>query len=609
MQTIAPAVSQQLIGTPVKVSENRGVMAVEIDGKPYVAAFAADRYETGTRNSLLLINPENGQADQYWYPLEEVSNGDIFHMLRADNGCIYTTIGHNFVEFNLKERTWSFEAPIDGMAMSFVQAPSGKIYFGTYPQSSLWEFDATTRQLRQVGQLDPVEKYPSFLATDKTDWVYAGIGTARNNLVAINVQTGEHIQLLAEAERKVGTGVVYTGQDGQVYARAYGATDAPFFLLRNGQATPAKPAGIAFAARQNIHFQRTLADFPGGGLIKSCSLPDKKLEWIDKAGQTHTVPFDYTSSGAAISSMTMGNDGNLYGSTNHPMHFWKLDPATNAFTDYTGIPDVGGGNFPNLLAWKNQIIGPTYSHGAIYRFDPTQAWTKSLGANANPKLLGKHPVISRPRVAQLLNDGHTAVFAGFPGYGHTGGGMVFYDLEKDTATTLDSKALLQGHSTVSLRQLPNGILIGGTSTEAPGGGQRTAETSLIFRMDPTTHEILDQTEIGADVFGLELLSDNSVVGITRDSQLFTYNPEMQKVLSRIDVKTQGDVINAGQSLIRDENGRVYLILSQSISQVLPDGTIQELTRLKENATSGIAIKDGQLYYATGARLWKFALPQ
>ncbi len=599
----------ELVGTPVQVSENRGVLAVSIDEQPYVAAFAYDRYKAGARNSLLLINPANGEAQQHWFPTQEATNGDLFHMLRADNSCLYTTIGHVFVEFNLQERKWSFQAPIDGMAMAFVQAPSGKVYFGTYPQSTLWEFDTATRQLRKVGQLDSVEKYPSFLATDSTDWVYAGIGTARNNLVAMNTRTGERNQLIDEADRKIGVGVVYPGKDGQVYARAYGAKEAPFFLLKDGKAIPTKPDGVAFATRQNIHFQHTLADFPDGGQIKRCSLPDKTLEWADKDGQAHTVKFDYITSGAGISSMTVGNDGNLYGSSSHPMHFWKYDTTNGGFTDFTGIPEVGGGNFPNLLAWKNQIVGPTYSAGAVYRFDPAKPWTKAIGPNANPQPLGKYAPIARPRVSLLLNDCNTAVVAGFPGYGHTGGGMVFYDLEKDSATTLEAKTLLEGHSTVALRQLPSGLLIGGTSTEAPGGGQRTAETSLVFIMDPATKKVLSQTEIGADVFGLEILPNGHVTGVTRDSEFFIYNPDTNEILSRTDVKASGGVINAGQSLIRDENGRVFLVLSQSISQVLPDGTLQQLIRLPENATSGIAIHNNNLYFATGARLWKYALPQ
>jgi hypothetical protein len=211
-------------------------------------------------------------------------------------------------------------------------------------------------------------------------------------------------------------------------------------------------------------------------------------------------------------------------------------------------------------------------------------------------------------VALLLNNGHTAIFSGFPGYGYTGGGMVFYDLQTNTAKVLSSQDLLPGQSTIALRQLPNGLLVGGTSTEAPGGGHQLATKSVIYLMDPATRKVLSQTEIGPDIYSLEVLSNGNVVGVTRDSHLFIFDPNAKKVLSDIDVKSSGGVLNAGQSLIRDKKGNVYLILSSSISAISPEGKITRLTTLPENATSGTAILNGELYYATSSQLWKFALP-
>jgi len=134
MPNFAKAATPELLGTPVKVSENRGRLAVEIDGQPFIAAFAYDHYQNIPRNSLLLINALTGQTQQYWFPQKYAGNGDLFQILRADNDCIYTTIGYQFVEFNLQQHAWTFHAPIDGMAMSFTQAANGKIYFGTYPK-------------------------------------------------------------------------------------------------------------------------------------------------------------------------------------------------------------------------------------------------------------------------------------------------------------------------------------------------------------------------------------------------------------------------------------------------------------------------------------------
>src|SRR5690606_41501412 len=75
------------------------------------------------------------------------ANGTMFHMLRGSNDCIYTTIGHEVLEFNLLKRRWTANKPIDGIAMSFTESPDGKIYFGTYPKSTLWEFRSEERRV------------------------------------------------------------------------------------------------------------------------------------------------------------------------------------------------------------------------------------------------------------------------------------------------------------------------------------------------------------------------------------------------------------------------------------------------------------------------------
>ena len=598
-----------LLGKPVKVSENRGRMAVEIDGQPFIAAFAYDHYQNGARNSLLIINAKTGQTEQYWFPKKEAQSGDLFHMLRASNGCIYATLGHTFVEFNLHQRAWTFQGAIDGMAMSFTESPDGKIYCGTYPKSTLWEFDPATRKLREVGQLDSAEKYPSFLGADKFGWIYAGIGTARNNLVAMNSKIGERIQIADEDSRKVGSGVVYLGQDGNIYGRVFGSSESPLLKLENGKAILVDAAQVKFKTRDDIHFGNVLTDFPGGEKLLGCDLTSKRASFIDKNGKRHDVTFDYDTSGSMISSLVLGNDGNIYGSTNHPMHLWKYDSGKSTFTDYGGMSEVGGGNFPNLIAWNNTIVGATYAHGTAYIFDPAKPWTNGIGENPNPKQIGDYDnaILARPRVALLLHDGHTAVMSGFAGYGYTGGGMVFYDLQTNTAKVLSPEDLLPGHSTIALRQLPNGTLVGGTSIAAPGGGHQLATKSVIYLMDPATQKVLSQTEIGADIYSLEILDNGNVVGITRDSELFIFDPKTRKVLLRNDVKTLGNIINAGQSIIRDKNN-VYLILTKSISRIAPEGEITKLIDLPENATSGTAILNGELYYASSSHLWKYQLP-
>lgn len=601
----------ELLGVPVNISENHGRMAVDIGGRPFIAAFAYDRGPDGPRNSLLIIDARTGETQQYWYPKEFASNGAIFHMIRADNGCIYTTIGEEFVEFNLRERRWSLALQIDGLAMSFTQSTDNKIYFGTYPKSSLWEFDLTTRKLRRVGQLDATQQYPFSVAADGCGWVYAGIGTARNNLVAMNVATGQCVQLLEEAKRRVGSGLVVQGADGEVYAKEQRENNAelPYFHLHDGKLSSVEAKEVPLKTPLNIHFGGVLREYPDGGRLLGIDLETKKATYQDKAGKRYDITFDYQTNGAKISSLVAGNDGAIYGSTNHPMHMWRYDPAANAITDYGGSPVISSGNFPNLIAWQDKIVGPVYLGGSVYMFVPAKPWTGGIGSAANPKRIGRYNVMERPRVALLLNDGHTAVMSGFPGYGHTGGGMVFYDLQANAEQqVLTADELLPGHSTIALRQLPNGLLVGGTSTEAPGGGKRSATVSVLYLMNPEKGQIFWKTEIGADIYSLELLPNGNIVGITSATELFLFDPTQRKILWRKSVAELGAVLQAGQSFVRDNKGAVHLVLSRSISRVSPQGELIRLASLDVNASAGIAIIDNTLYYAASSQLWRYHLP-
>src|SRR5690606_7265430 len=593
------------VGVPVKVSENRGQMAIEIDGKPYVAVFAFDKVGSQERVSLLIIDTKTGVAEQYWYPQKGSANGTMFHMLRGSNDCIYTTIGHEVLEFDLLKRRWTANKPIDGIAMSFTESPDGKIYFGTYPKSTLWEFDPKTKQARLLGNLDPQQQYPHYMEVDDFGWLYAGIGTAKGNLVAFNLQTNTRVQLSEESTRQVGYAQVFRGTDGKVYGFEPKAPNQ-IYRLENGVASPLSGT-IAKAPQNNTHFNTfSVNQYLSGGRIVSCDMSEKLLETIDKDNKVTKVRFDYESNGPAISSLVIGTDGYIYGSTNHPMHFFKYEPDTDKFTDYTNIQAVGGGNFPNLVAWKGQVVGATYPNGRAYLFDPSLPWTKGTGANPNPKLIGTYQDIYRPRTILLLKDNKSVAMGGYAGYGRTGGGMVFYNLENNQSTVLTTEDILVGHSTVSLRQLKNGNLIGGTSTAAPGGGDRLAFVSVLYEMDLVSKEIISQVNIGQDIFNLEVTSDDTVIGLTNDARIFVYNPIQKKVVYMAGV-SGGAVLNAGQSLIKDKDDNVYLILSKSISKVSKDGKVTKLVNLPEDATSGIGIVNNEIFYASAGTLWKYSL--
>ena len=180
-------------GVGSAVAESRGFVAAQhAEGNPLLIALSLDR---SPRGWILLIDPLSGATEQFYYP-ESVPNSAPFASLMSTNGRFYTFAGKVLLEFDPATRAWLFNgipAPSEGCVTgsAVIDAPDGKIFAGTYPNCHLVSYDPATQEMRDYGQLDEAEHYVSYLATDDTGWIYAGIGTARQNVVAFNPQTGE----------------------------------------------------------------------------------------------------------------------------------------------------------------------------------------------------------------------------------------------------------------------------------------------------------------------------------------------------------------------------------------------------------------------------------
>jgi hypothetical protein len=610
---VLPVQATQAInhGVPAAVSESRGVLAVrDQSGAPLIIAIARDRAGGGSRSSLLVIDATSGKTQQFWYPNAQTANGEVFHLMRARNGKIYTTVGNTFLEFDVDTRDWTFNAPTDGNAMSFAQNEKGDVFFATYPKSTLFRFDAQKRELEKLGQLDPAEKYPSFLAAGKDGWVYAGIGTARSNLVAFNVQTRERLQLADEGERKTGGGWVYLSSDGNVYGREFASSQSPLLKLENGTASPVPdkpfpPRAVTGA----IGWSSMLADFPApGGKIVEFSLPEK-FAVVELDGKTQRITFDYESSGAGISSLVAGPDGKIYGSTNHPMHFFVFDPAGSTLRDFGPIKEIGGGNFPAFAVSGKYVVGASYSSGSVYEFDTTQPWQIADNSETiNPRLLGKFKDVTRPRAALALPNGDI-IFGGYGAYGVTGGGLVVYDAKTREARALASDKILPGHSIVALRLLDDKTVIGATSIEAPGGGHVVATQAEIFLMDAATLEVtfrIAPVEGANAIYGLEIGADKKVYGLTTASQFFVFDPQSKTIVHRADWKEWGAPYSPGFPLWRGPDGRVYATLGKNLLQIQDDFSVQKKAELPTQINAGGVLLNGRLYFVSGAELWSIA---
>jgi hypothetical protein len=614
-------------GVPAKISESRGIMAIrDKAGAPLILAFARDHYQDNPRTTLLIIDAKTGKTQQYWYPVRENANGEVFSSMRAPDGMIYTTIGDKFVEFDLEKREWTFTGDVDGIAMAFARSSDGVIFFGTYPNSSLYRFDPKTRVLEKLVQLDPKEQYPQYIAVGNDGWVYAGMGTARGNIVAYDPQTKELKQFVDEAARKTGSSYVLTATDGNIYGREFGADSGRLLRLEGGVATPVEgnPANPQRAVTGGLNWGNTLSQFPtGGGAIVSASVPDKTAEVL-LDGKKERITFDYESNGMSISSLVVGPDAKVYGSTNHPMHFFSFDPKPSTLVDHGGMPQVAGGNFPAFAVSGKYLIGDSYSSGAVYEYDPAQpflalpvtwnaatnAWSDPTpGEPSNPRWLGKYKDVTRPRVAVALPNGDV-LFGGYGGYGITGGGLVTYIAATREAKAVPATEILPNHSTIALALLNDKTVVGGTTVETMGGGHPVATEAELYFLDIATQKVTYHTVPipGARaILDVHVAPDGKVYGLANNAQFFVFDPKTKTVVHRADWNQWGSAFNPGNSMWNAPNGRVGVLLAKVILEIQPDYSVRKLADTPATVNAGGVVLNNRLYFGTSSSLQSVSL--
>jgi len=266
-------------GICAAVAESRGVVATQTaSGKNLVIACATDR---SARGYILVTDVDRGETRQVFYP-EGVVNSDPFASLMSRNGRFYTGAGPTFLEYDPEAGEWLFGKVVNPKAGCYVGAaiadgPDDLIWAGTYPDCRLHSYDPETQATVDYGRLDEAEKYFNSLVFDSAGWAYAGIGTARLNIVAFNPKTRERKQMVDESERAVGTGVVYTGVDGKVYGRA----GKQWYRLFEGE-REAIPVSEKAAAAPNgsLGWGKTRDKLPDGRQIRY-NLPESWLEVQD----------------------------------------------------------------------------------------------------------------------------------------------------------------------------------------------------------------------------------------------------------------------------------------------------------------------------------------
>ncbi len=601
-------------GVATSASNHRGTVAtVDGQGRNVVLLWL---FDNRGGYALLWLDAETGKAQEF--PMPFPPGGDCpYASILSSRNKFYTHFNSHFAEFDPGKRAFTFfKKTLPQMAMSMTEDDAGRIWLASYPQSGVVSFDPNTAELKDYGHVhkENWRQYPRSIAADDQGWIYFGIGNTLSHLIALDPKTGTARAMISEAERARGTGYVYRGTDGKVYGQAVSGAKGGWHELYGGQAKklaerPTASAKPFIASSQGLFHRQ----FPDGKVLRTCDLISRTFTVDDpKTGKSVTHSFDYESLGAHLMGVAASPDGTICGGTAFPMRFFSYDPKTDQWINRDCY-----GQWNTVARQGERFLVGGYSSGFLLDWDPSRPWvaTSPGKAESNPLFLTEcHPTIGRPTALYAHPDGKTLVLAGTPGYGYTGGGLMFWDRTSGSRTLLEHTDVLPEHSTASLAALPEGKLLGGTTTSAGTGGEKKAEQAELYIMNIAS-KLVDWHE--AVLPGAQHYTDlcqapaGLIYGFADYGLFFVFDPASRQIVHQFDARPQFGSTASGQGprvFVTGTDETIYVLFAKGIAKVEPKTfEIKMLAESPVRISPGGDILDGRIYFGSGSHLYSYGV--
>jgi len=603
-------------GVATPTSNHRGTVAtVDGQGRDIVLSWLFD-HRGGY--ALLLVEADTGKSEEYPMPFPPGGDCPYASVLSSGNK-FYTHFNSYFVEFDCAKRAFTFwQKTAPQMAMSMTEDEKGVIWSATYPQSGLVSFDPRTRKLRDFGHVYTQNwaQYPRSIAVDDAGWVYFGVGSTLGQIIAFDPETGKATPLVPEDQRAHGYGYVYRDMDGKVYGQPVQGEKDNWMVFFKGQATPigshdkAQPKPIITGSQGLFH-----SVFPDGKRIRTFDLVDRVLVVEDpRSGTSKTLRFNYSSEGAHIMGLAVAPDNTICGGTAFPMRFFSFDPVKEEWVNRDSY-----GQWNTVARQGDRFFVGGYGGGFLLEWDPSKPWvaTEPGKKDSNPLFLTQcAPAINRPHELLAHPDGKTLVLGGTPDYGFTGGGLLIWDRQTQKGVLLTHQEILPEHSTMSLVALPEGKLLGGTTTSPGTGGEKKAKEAELYLLDMATKRVEWHQAVLPGVQEYTDLCpgpDGKVYGFADSARFFVFDPVRRKIVHEqvTDDKFGRTAYQQGPRVfVRGPKGEVYILFVKGIARVEP--STYEIKMLAESPVPisyGGDFLNGRIYFAHGSHVYSYAVPR
>jgi len=602
-------------GVATPISNHRGTVAtVDGDGRNVVLLWL---YDHRGGYALLMLDAETGKSEEFPMPFPPGGDCPYASILSSKNK-FYTHFNSYFVEFDPEKRAFTFfQETTPRMAMGMTEDDDGVIWSVTYPNSGIVSFNPATGEFKDYGIVykQNWRQYQRHVAADDKGWIYFGIGATASQIVAFDLNTGKGHPILPEEERIRDYAEVFRYSNGKVYGHSGSGAKEDWYELYNGEAKKMYvAAGLVRKPIITSHQGLFHTEFPDGKLLKRCDLVERLLVVEDpETGEVVENSFDYTSEGAHLMGLAVAPDGTICGGTAFPMRFFSYNPKTDEWINREAY-----GQWNTVVRQGDRFFVGGYGAGFLLEWDSSQSWvsTEKGKDGCNPQFLTQcPPTINRPFDLLAHPDGKTLVLAGGPGYGYTGGGLQFWDRETATSTVIEHTDILPNHATQSLIALPEGKLLGG-STTAPGtGGEKIAEQAELYIMDMATKKVEWHSAVFPGVqqyVDMHLAATGLVYGVAGRTRFFLFDPTKKEIVHEKDLEAEFGPITYQQGprvFVTGSDGELYMLFLKGIARV--DPITHDITMLAESPISiaaGGDFLDGRIYFSSGSHLYSYELP-
>ena len=168
---------------------------------------------------------------------------------------------------------------------------------------------------------------------------------------------------------------------------------------------------------------------------------------------------------------------------------------------------------------------------------------------------------------------------------------------------------------MSLVALPEGKLLGGTTTSPGTGGEQKATEAELYIMDMETKQLDWREVVFAGVQSYTDLCpgpDGLVYGIADRTLFFVFDPAQRTIVHEDHTEEQFGLTTSQQGprvFVIGPVGATYLLFVKGIARVNP--RTFEITMLAESPVPigpGGDILDGSIYFASGSHVYSWRVP-